>query len=122
MYFDDLMVFAHESDMVAANKLVEQKFKEWGIPRQEDKFLEENPKGMKGSSKVILLGHEYNLEEWTIGIPRSRLREIVEELRSFVRSDGSHARKTWESTIGTLSWVRVVIPQVGPLLQRQGSH
>ena len=117
MYFDDLMIIAHESDMVQANEKVKRKFEEWGVPRQEEKFQEENPNGMKGASCATLLGHEYDLRNQTIGIPRNRIREIVVEIRSFVENDRSYFRKTWESTIGTLSWVRVVIPQIGPLLQ-----
>ena len=115
MYFDDLVIIAHKTDMVLANKLVKRKFSEWGIPRQEDKFREENPNGFEGSSRGTILGHEYDLAEGTIGIPRHRLREILEEIRSFESEEG--IRKEWESIVGTLSWVRVVIPQIGPMMR-----
>ena len=38
-------------------------------------------------------------------------------MRSLASSEERHTRKMWESIIGTLAWVRVVIPQIGPMMQ-----
>lgn len=116
MYFDDLMVLAHKNDMFPAAQLVESKFQDWKIPRQEKKFKEENPNGMYGASRGNILGHTYDFKEETISIPTERLVEIMEEMKRFMANKDPKGLKEWESTTGLLAWVKVVIPQIGPAM------
>ena len=44
MYFDDLIILAHEDEIVYGTEVVLELFRKWGIPRQDEKFAEDNPK------------------------------------------------------------------------------
>ena len=112
MYFDDLMVFAHESMMGDAAQTVIGLFRRWGIPLQEEKFVEDNPEGLKGSSRLVILGLLYDLAILTIAIPRPRLLEIVEEMQAFIGRKGARKLKEWESITGIINWTTVAIPQL----------
>ena len=116
MYFDDLVVIAHRTDIERVARLVEETFTNWRIPRQEEKFHAENINGFKGSSQGVILGHLYDFERGTIGIPADRVAEIVEEVQLFVADVRGKDIKLWESIIGVLAWVKVVVPQIGPAL------
>ena len=116
MYFDDLMVVAHKDHMFKVATFVEQIFRDWQIPRQEEKFRDENPNGLYGCSRGKILGHVYDFTNETISIPAERIAEIMEEIQSFLSGKRSYKRKEWESIIGVLSWTKVVIPQIGPAM------
>ena len=118
MYFDDLSVIGHEEDIPKAGQETLDLFDRWGIPRQEDKWLEENQNGLQGSHVLTIMGLKYNFREMTVGIPPQRLRDILEEILSFSKQASMVAKplKKWESVIGIMSWASIVIPQLRPLL------
>ena len=87
-------------------------FRRWGIPLQEEKFVEDNPEGLKGSSRLVILGLLYDLAILTIAIPRPRLLEIVEEMQAFIGRKGARKLKEWESITGIINWTTVAIPQL----------
>ena len=84
MYFDDLIIISHRRYIQEATQVVLDLFKRWNIPRQEKKFIEDNPNGTKGSSKLTILGLQYDLANLTIAISSERLDEIMGEMRSFL--------------------------------------
>jgi len=118
MYFDDLSILGHEDDIQKAGQEMLDLFTRWGIPRQEAKWLEENPNGLRGSSSLTMLGLEYNFQRMTVGIPPQRLRDILEEIQSFVKLSSvvGQSIKRWESIVGVMSWCSIAIPQLRPLL------
>lgn len=121
MYFDDLIVLAHESKMQASAKVVGNIFRDWKIPRQEEKFLNENANGLQGASRGVILGHMYDFKKGTIGISADRITEILDEMQLFMTSSEKKKIKDWESTVGVLAWVKVVVPQIGPAMSNSYS-
>jgi hypothetical protein len=111
MYFDDLITIAHESRMEWSVKVVMDLFKRWKIPRQEEKFLEDNPNGAKGCVELTILGLLYHLANLTVGIPKPRVSEVVEEMEAFMKTD-RRKLKEWESTIGVINWAATAVPQL----------
>ena len=118
MYFDDLSVIGHRDDMPRAGQEVLDLFNRWGIPRQHEKWDEENPNGVEGSSELTIMGLRYSFATMTVGIPATRLRDILDEVQSFreVASQKAQSYKKWESVVGVLGWCSIAIPQLRPLL------
>ena len=112
MYFDDLVLIAHESEMEGAVERVLKLFQRWGIPRQEKKFAEDNPNGKKGSRWLTILGLKYDLADLTIAISKTRVLEIMAEMKSILAKKFATKLKQWESTIGVISWTTTAIPQI----------
>eukprot|EP00944_MAST-04C_sp_MAST-4C-sp1_P010295 g10295.t1 len=112
MYFDDLIILAHESEIEDATRTVLELFERWKIPRQDEKFLEDNPHGAKGSRRLTILGIEYDFATLTVAISRSRIDEIVEEMKSRMEEKKGLELRKWESTIGVVNWVATAIPQI----------
>ena len=112
MYFDDLVLIAHESEMEGAVERVLKLFQRWGIPRQEKKFAEDNPNGKKGSRWLTILGLKYDLADLTIAISKTRVLEIMAEMTSILAKKFATKLKQWESTIGVISWTTTAIPQI----------
>ena len=98
MYFDDLIIIAHEQYIQEATQVVLDLFRRWNIPRQDKKFGEDNPNGDKGSSKLTILGLLYDLANLTIAISPERISEIMAEMRSFLKGKEAKRLKEWEST------------------------
>ena len=83
-----------------------------GIPRQEKKFAEDNPNGKKGSRWLTILGLKYDLADLTIAISKTRVLEIMAEMKSILAKKFATKLKQWESTIGVISWTTTAIPQI----------
>lgn len=112
MYFDDLIILAHEDVIEKAVQVVLELFERWKIPRQEEKFLEDNPNGAAGSSLLTILGLVYDLANLTIAIPKPRVSEIMGEMKSFMKDRRKRSLKEWESTVGVVNWTTTAIPQI----------
>ena len=81
MYFDDLSILGHQDDIEKAGTEMLELFDRWGIPRQHEKWEEENKNGLKGSPRLTIMGLQYSFPDMTVGIPPDRLRDIVEEIQ-----------------------------------------
>ena len=121
MYFDDLIIVAHESVIERAVQEALALFKRWKIPRQEQKFLEDNPNGAKGSSTLTILGLWYDFTNLTVGIPKPRVAEIVDEMKSFMTQGFKRSLRDWESTTGVINWTTTAIPQIRMFLTKTWS-
>lgn len=116
MYFDDLVVIAHKSTIEKAGQIVTNLFQRWKIPVQATKWTEENPNGLKGTKEIVILGLEYDLPTYTVGIPAHRSAEIVEEIVTARENNKRWRLKEAESLIGIMSWAACAIPQLKPFM------
>ncbi len=116
MYFDDLVVIAHESKIEEAGRIIRELFKRWNIPIQATKWAEENPNGLKGAEEITILGLEYDLPTFSVGIPAHRCAEILEEIEFARESSEKWKLKEAESLVGILSWAACAIPQLKTFL------
>ena len=118
MYFDDLTIIGHQEVIERAGQEALDLFDRWKIPRQDAKWREENINGLKGSHVLTIMGLEYNFRDMTVGIPLQRLRDIMDEIQTFIAEASKVGKnfKRWESIIGVMSWCSITIPQLRPLL------
>lgn len=118
MYFDDLSIIGHQDDIPKAGQEALNLFDKWKIPRQHEKWLEENKYGIRGAPELTIMGLRYSFVDMTVGIPSARLRDILAEIQSFIELATNKAQnfKKWESIVGVMSWCSIAIPQLRPLL------
>ena len=118
MYFDDLSIIGHQEVIEKAGQEALDLFHRWSVPRQDEKWKEENVNGLKGSHALTIMGLDYNFRYMTVGIPLPRLRDILDEVQTFIAEASKVGKsfKRWESIIGVMSWCSITVPQLRPLL------